>query len=53
MVEVNKDVVKETLQWLELLLDEGTTLSQEEKGKLSTLINFWRLYDSFMSKTTV
>lgn len=49
MVEINKDTIASTIYWLEILLDEHTGLNNEDKGRISTLLNFWRLYDSFLS----
>lgn len=48
MVGVNKDIAAQSLKWLEVLLDEAD-LSNEEKGQIQTLINFWRMYISFAS----
>lgn len=48
MNNVNKNIALETLQWLEMLIDTNT-LSADEKAKVQTLINFWRLYASFTS----
>ena len=50
MVEVNKNIAAQTLNWLEVLLDENDALSNEEKGQIQTLINFWRMYCSFTSE---
>ena len=50
MVEVNKNIAALSLKWLEVLLDENDTLSNEEKGQIQTLINFWRMYCSFTSE---
>lgn len=49
MVEINKEMIASTIYWLEILLDEHTGLITEDKGRISTLLNFWRLYDSFLS----
>lgn len=49
MVEINKEMIASTIYWLEILLDEHTELTTEDKGRISTLLNFWRLYDSFLS----
>lgn len=49
MVEINKNIAQQSLKWLEILLDEGTTLTNEEKAQIQTLINFWRMYCSFTS----
>ena len=49
MVEINKEMIASTIYWLEILLDEHTGLTTEDKGRISTLLNFWRLYDSFLS----
>ena len=50
MVEVNKNIAALSLKWLEILLDENDALSNEEKGEVQTLINFWRMYCSFTSE---
>ena len=50
MVEVNKNIAAQSLKWLEVLLDENDALSNEEKGQIQTLINFWRMYCSFTSE---
>jgi len=50
MVEVNKNIAALSLKWLEVLLDENDALSNEEKGEVQTLINFWRMYCSFTSE---
>lgn len=49
MVEINKNIAQQSLKWLEILLDEGTALTNEEKAQIQTLINFWRMYCSFTS----
>lgn len=49
MVKVNKDIAAQSLKWLEVLLDEAVDLTNEEKGEIQTLINFWRMYSSFAS----
>ena len=49
MVEVNKNIAAQSLKWLEVLLDEHDKLTNEEKGQIQTLINFWRMYCSFLS----
>ena len=46
-MNVSKNIASQTLNWLEILLDNSSTLSQDEKGQLATLINFWRLYNLF------
>ena len=43
MVEVSKNIAAQSLKWLEVLLDENDALSNEEKGQIQTLINFWRM----------
>jgi hypothetical protein len=50
MVEVNKNIAALSLKWLEVLLDENDALTNEEKGEVQTLINFWRMYCSFLSE---
>ena len=50
MVEVSKNIAAQSLKWLEVLLDENDALSNEEKGQIQTLINFWRMYCSFKSE---
>ena len=50
MVEVNKNIAAQSLKWLEVLLDENDALSNEEKGEIQMLINFWRMYCSFTSE---
>lgn len=50
MVEVSKNIAAQSLKWLEVLLDENDALSNEEKGEIQTLINFWRMYCSFTSE---
>ena len=50
MVEVSKNIAAQSLKWLEVLLDENDALSNEEKGQIQTLINFWRMYCSFTSE---
>lgn len=50
MVEIDKKMAKATLQWLEILLDECHSLSEEDKAAVQTLINFWRLNCSFASE---
>jgi hypothetical protein len=50
MVEVNKNIAAQSLKWLEVLLDEHDKLTNEEKGQIQTLINFWRMYCSFLSE---
>jgi len=49
-MEINKNIAAQSLKWLEVLLDEVDTLSNEEKGAVQTLINFWRMYISFTSE---
>ena len=49
MTNVNKNIAAATLEWLEVLID--TDLSIDEKAKLQTLINFWRMYCSFTSES--
>ena len=50
MVEVNKNIAAQSLKLLEVLLDENDALTNEEKGEVQTLINFWRMYCSFLSE---
>lgn len=52
MSGVSKKIATASLKWLEILLDEGSSLSNEEKAELQTLINFWRMYCSFASEQT-
>lgn len=52
-MEINKNIAAQSLKWLEVLLDEVDTLSNEEKGAVQTLINFWRMYISFTSEQEV
>ena len=50
MSGVSKNIATASLKWLEILLDETTSISNEEKAELQTLINFWRMYCSFASE---
>lgn len=47
---LDKKIVSSTIQCLEILLDESTTLTDAEKGELTTLINFWRCFAAFLSE---
>lgn len=40
---IDKSIVTQTIQYLEDYLDSAE-LTREEKGKVLTLLNFWRVY---------
>lgn len=47
---LSADIVKKTIVLLEEYLDNTPGLTKEQKGEAQSILNFWRMYYSFLPK---